>query len=57
MNYIVVTGGTSKIGEELIYKLSKSSNVIFTYNKSKKKLSKLRKNLKKFQQIKFFHLS
>ena len=47
MSYIVVTGGTSKIGEELIYKLSKNSNVIFTYNKSKLKAEQIKKKFKK----------
>ena len=56
MSYIVVTGGTSKIGEEIIYKLSRNSDIIFTYNKSKSKADEIKKNLK-FQQIKFFHLS
>ena len=39
MSYIVVTGGTSKIGEEIIYKLSRNSDIIFTYNKSKSKVT------------------
>lgn len=54
MNYIVVTGGTSKIGKELIYKLSKNSNVIFTYNKSKLKAEQIKKKFKKISKNKIF---
>ena len=43
MSYIVVTGGTSKIGEEIIYKLSRNSDIIFTYHKSKSKADKQKK--------------
>ena len=31
MKYIIVTGGTSLIGEEIIYKLGAKTNIIFTY--------------------------
>ena len=57
MSYIVVTGGTSKIGEEIIYKLSRNSDIIFTYNKSKSKADEIKKKFKKISTNKIFHLS
>ena len=54
MSYIVVTGGTSKIGEEIIYKLSRNSDIIFTYNKSKSKADEIKKKFKKISTNKIF---
>ena len=54
MSYIVVTGGTSKIGEEIIYKLSRNSDIIFTYNKSKSKIDEIKKKFKKISTNKIF---
>jgi 3-oxoacyl-[acyl-carrier protein] reductase len=45
--YIIVSGGTSEIGKEIIYKLIKKSNVIFTYNKSFHVANNIIKNIKK----------
>ena len=42
--FIVVSGGTSNIGKEIIYKLVKRNNIIFTYNKS---LAEAKKIIKK----------
>ena len=36
MSYIVVTGGTSKIGEEIIYKLSRNSDILLITNLNQK---------------------
>ena len=52
MNYIIVTGGTSLIGEEIIYKLGAKTNIIFTYNKSLNKSKNIEKNFKKISKNK-----
>jgi NAD(P)-dependent dehydrogenase (short-subunit alcohol dehydrogenase family) len=45
--YIIISGGTSEIGKEIIYKLIKKTNIIFTYNKSFHVANNIIKNIKK----------
>jgi NAD(P)-dependent dehydrogenase (short-subunit alcohol dehydrogenase family) len=46
MNTIIITGGTSDIGHETIKLFNKRYNIIFTYNKNKKKSKEIEKSFK-----------
>jgi len=52
MNYVIITGGTSLIGEQIIYDLGAKANIIFTYNKSLNKSKSIKKNFKKISKNK-----
>ena len=52
MNYVIITGGTSLIGEQIIYNLGAKANIIFTYNKSLNKSKSIKKNFKKISKNK-----